>query len=92
MQVLQVLARLASDQYLRLKCREGEGEGAWGNTHISVKPFEFHFQEALQMDLILAKILEQLLARANWRCIDDLVELLANNHPTTVAVQAERLN
>lgn len=66
--------------------------GGGGQTHISVKPFEFHLEEALQMDLIFAKILEQLLARSNCRCIDDLVELLADNRPPTVAVQAERLN
>lgn len=44
------------------------------------------------MDLIFAKIVEQLLARSNCRCIDDLVQLLAYNGPPTVAVQAERLN
>lgn len=44
------------------------------------------------MDLIFTKILEQLPPRFNCRCIDDLVELLADNRPPTVAVQAERLD
>lgn len=44
------------------------------------------------MNLIFAKILEQLLSRSNCRCVDDLVELLADDGPPTVAVQAERLN
>lgn len=43
------------------------------STHVSVKPFEFHFQEALQVDLILGKILKKLFAWADGRCIDDLV-------------------
>lgn len=71
-----------SDQYCKLNWKEEQ-------THISVKPFKLHFQEALQMDLVLGEILEELISRAHCRLVDDLVELLADDGPPTVAVQAK---